>query len=122
MDGAGKSLRFVEGLVGLKTVVKLAQESLEDVTQCGGVPIAVCSAPVIVVLDRARSRDGGEGPDEADCGQSIVLHVTVGNAGAAPGCSRDGCGAGECLEPASVGKPAAVVADLCLDPGAGGLP
>jgi len=43
-------------VAGLKAVIELTQEPVEDVTQCGGVPVTVCSTPVILVFDRARSR------------------------------------------------------------------
>jgi hypothetical protein len=42
-------------------VIELPQKPVEDVAQRRSVPVAVRSAPVVMVLERARSRSGGEG-------------------------------------------------------------
>ena len=48
--------------------------------------------------------------------------MPVGHTSATPGRPCNGCGAGERLEPSSVGEPTAVIADFCQDAGTGRLP
>lgn len=121
MNGAGEGLRCVVGLTGVKAVIELTQKSIEDVAQRRSMPVTVCSAPGAVVLDRARSRDGGEGPDKPHRRKPVVLHMTMSDRDRTTRCPGDRRGPGKGLKSASVREPATVVADLCQDPGTGSL-
>lgn len=121
MDGAWKGLRCVERLAGLKAVIELTQKPVDDVAQRRSMPVTVCSAPVVVVLDRARSRDGGEGPDTPHRRKPVVLHMTMSDRDRTTRRPGDRRGPGKGFKFASVREPAAVVADLYQDPGTGSL-
>jgi hypothetical protein len=76
---------------------ELAECSVEEVAEGGGVAVAVCSALVVEIFGGARSGNGGEGPDEAHGSKPVVFHLSSADRDAASGGAGDWCGAGEGL-------------------------
>lgn len=71
--GLPESLDRVEGLAGLQAVVELAEHFVEQVTQGGGVPVAVVAAAAVVPAGGAGVDGSVGGPDPTDGGEPVVL-------------------------------------------------
>jgi hypothetical protein len=85
--------------------------------RCRSVTIAAGAAPVVVVLGRAWPGDGGEGPEEADGVEPVVLTMRRVVAMLRPE-ALVRCGSDVGLEHAGVGEAGSVVTDLGEEPGA----
>jgi hypothetical protein len=90
-------------------VVELAEHAVEQVSQGGGVPVAVGSSAVVVIFGWSWSGQGGEGPEESGGVEPVVFDTAAGDGDAPAGGAGDGGGAGVGLERAGVGEPGAVV-------------
>lgn len=62
---------------GLKTVIEMTQESVEDVMQCGGVPVTVCSAPGRTGLRPGPVARSPTAQTKAHRRKPVVLHMPV---------------------------------------------
>lgn len=63
----------------MEAVVELAEHAVEQVSECGGVLVAVGFAVVVVVFGWSWSGQGGEGPDESDGVESVVFDAAAGD-------------------------------------------
>lgn len=70
----------------------------------GGVPVSGLASPVVMRPGARGGRQGGEGPEVAGCGKSLVLHPAGHDGEASAGCPGHRCGTGESLEPLCVGR------------------
>jgi hypothetical protein len=113
---------FVVGLAGLQAVVQLAEEFVEQVSLGLVVPVSGGAAGIIVAAGAGRAAQGGQRPDRTDGGKTPVFDMAVQHHGFLAAGAGDRGGSGEGFQPAGIGKPAAVIADLGQHPGTGQVP
>jgi hypothetical protein len=89
-------------LLGLETVVQLAEELIEQVALSSDMPVATASSYLVVASTREIVLDRGPRPNVACCGDSVVLCATITNVVALARGSRDRSSAGIRLERARV--------------------
>ena len=65
------------GLAGLQAVIETAEEAVEQIALRGSMSITGQPAAVVVSASTRREPQRGEGPELADCGQTIVLHGSM---------------------------------------------
>ena len=117
--GGSVCLDWVVGLAGLQAVVELAEHAVVEVAQGCGVAVAVVAACQVVSAGGSFAAGRDERPDESDGGKSVVLHVPVSDADAAPRGFGDGRRPGERLQCSGVGESCSVVADFGEQAGTG---
>jgi hypothetical protein len=103
---------FLVGLAGLQAVEQAAKGSVEQIAECGGMPVTAVFAPVVVSAGARGCGDGSERPHVSDGGYPLVLHPAAGDMDAASAGAGDGCRAGVCLQRSSVREPGAVIAEF----------
>ncbi|BDT92474.1 hypothetical protein IFM12275_24500 [Nocardia sputorum] len=99
--------------------MQLAEHLVEQVSQCGCVPIAMCTPTLVMLTGGACAAGGGECPDPAGRSQPIVLDAPVGDGDRLTGGAGDGRGSGVCLQRSVSGESCEVITDLGENPGAG---
>ena len=113
---------FVVELAGLQAVVELAEELVEQVPLGLVVPVSGGAATVVVTAGTGRGPQRSQRPDRADRGQAPIFDMPVQHNGFLAAGAGDRRGPGEGFQPAGIGKPAAVIADLGQHPGTGQVP
>ena len=113
---------FVVAQAGLKPMMKLTEEFVEQVSFGLVVPVSGGAAGVVVTAGAGRGAQRSQDPDRADGGQSPALDVPLRDNGLLAAGTGDGGRAGESLQPSGVGEAGPVVADLGKHPGAGQHP
>lgn len=97
-------------LLGLEAVVELAEEAVQQVPLCGGMPVAMLTSASVVRVGSGGGGEGGEGPEEAGVDQAVVLDEPAADETLLARGPGDGGGSGVRLQRPGVGEPCAVVA------------
>lgn len=113
---------LVVAQAGVKAVVKLAEELVEQVSLGLLMPVSGGAAGVVVSARARRGTKRSQGPDRADGGQTPVFDVPVQDNGFLAAGAGDGRRSGESLQSAGISEAGAVVTDLGEHPGAGQHP
>ena len=97
-------LLLIKELVGLEAVVQAAEKAAEQIALGCSMSITGQPPPVVVNSSTGGQAYGGESPEVAHCREPVVLDRAMKNDEFLSARPSQGCGAGICLEPASVRK------------------
>jgi len=120
-DRAGEALAGVVGLSGCQAVVELTEHLVEQVPQCGRMPVSMVSSAQVVLAAGRGSRRGRKRPGVPDAREPVVLRAPTYDAAGLARRLGDRCRPGERLERSVIAEPGAVIAHLCQDHRATGV-